>query len=83
MLPDKGPLLAVALLGFLASASAKQVLCDSSKSVASIYDYNATNIYGNETINFSKYRGSLLAIINLVSLLLLCNLIELCIVNNI
>ena len=63
----KGPFLAVTLLGFLCQVYGTRVDCDSQHSVKSVYDFNATNIYQNETISFSKYRGSVLAIVNVVS----------------
>ncbi|WAQ95756.1 GPX3-like protein [Mya arenaria] len=61
----KGQLLGVALLGLLVHTSGKKVSCFMDHSGKSVYDFNATNIYGNETIEFSKYQGSVLAIINL------------------
>lgn len=60
--------MAASLLGFLALASAKRVTCDSiSPQSKTVYDYKAMNIYENETIEFTRYRGSVLAIMNVAT----------------
>ncbi|KAH3869160.1 hypothetical protein DPMN_032321 [Dreissena polymorpha] len=62
------PLVAGALLGFATRGLGNRVICNPNPSSSmSFYDFNATNIYGNETIQFSMYQGSVLAIINLAT----------------
>lgn len=64
----KGQLLAATLLGFLAVVNGKRVTCDNiAPEVKTVYDFSATNIYENETISFSRYKGDVLAIINLAT----------------
>lgn len=68
MAPSKGGILAASLLGLLACVSATRVTCDNfPPGGKTVYGFSAVNIYENETISFSRYQGSVLAIINLAT----------------
>lgn len=68
MAVQNGNLLTVALcLGLLGHVYGTRIKCESLEPAAkTVYDFNATNIYKNETISFSQYRGNVLAIVNVV-----------------
>lgn len=64
----KGQLFAATLLGFLAAVNGKRVSCENvAPEAKTVYDFSAMNIYENETISFSRYKGDVLAIINLAT----------------
>lgn len=64
----KGQLLAAALLGVLGQTYGTRIQCEALEPTAkSVYDFTATTIYQNQTIDFSVYKGTVLAIVNVVS----------------
>jgi len=42
-----------------------RVRCDGTQ--GSFHDYNATNLYGNETVNFSDYKGKVVLLYNIAT----------------
>jgi len=58
-------LLAGALLGPAAAVTYQRVACD--PSTVTIYGFNATNLYGNETVTLDRYQGKVVLIYNVAT----------------
>lgn len=55
------------LLGWVAFVGGTRVICDSKNSNETVYNFNATNIYDNETISLSRYEDRVLVVINVAT----------------